>query len=221
MKIALLGKGKTGAEVLKLDPNVTVFDSKDKPKLESLSGHDIIISFLPGPVFSEYIQLLIESKIPVITGSTGFDWPKDIDKTLINNKLSWIYAHNFSLGMNIVKKMIETLSKATELFPDSTFKIHEIHHTKKQDAPSGTAISFEKWLGHKAEITSSRTGDVIGDHELTFECDDEVITLNHSAKDRSIFARGALWAAQIMNEDSNIPLGLNSFNEIVKNKLKL
>ena len=221
MKIALLGKGKTGAEVLKLEPNVTVFDSKEKPKLESLSGHDIIISFLPGHVFSEYIPLLIESKIPVITGSTGFDWPQDINKNLVHNKLSWIYAHNFSLGMNVVKKMIETLSKATKLFPDSTFKIHEIHHTKKHDAPSGTAISFEKWLGHKAEITSARTGDVIGEHELTFECDDEVITLNHSAKDRSIFARGALWAAKIMNEDSNIPLGLNSFNDIVKNKLEL
>jgi 4-hydroxy-tetrahydrodipicolinate reductase len=221
MKIALLGKGKTGAEVLKLKSNVTVFDSKRKPNFESLAGHDIIISFLPGPIFLEYIPLLVDTKIPVITGSTGFSWPEDIDNILIKNEISWIYTHNFSLGINIVKRMIETLSKAANLFDDSTFKIHEIHHTNKQDAPSGTAISFEKWLGHKTEITSERTGDIVGIHELSFESADEVITLKHTAKDRSIFARGALWASKIINENKDIPFGLTTFNDLVKNKLKL
>jgi 4-hydroxy-tetrahydrodipicolinate reductase len=221
MKIALLGKGKTGSEVLKLDSSITVFDSTNTPTSKNLQGHDVIISFLPGPIFSQYIPLLIETKIPVVTGSTGFDWPKDFSSILAEENLSWIYTNNFSLGMNIVKKMIETLSKAAGLFEDTSFSIHEIHHTKKQDAPSGTAISFEKWLGEKAKITSERTGDVVGVHELTFECADEKITLNHTAKDRSIFARGALWAAKIIKEDSDIPKGLNTFNDIVKTKLEL
>ena len=117
--------------------------------------------------------------------------------------------------------MIETLSKAADLFDDSTFKIHEIHHTNKQDAPSGTAISFEKWLGHKTEITSERAGDIVGIHELSFESADEVITLKHTAKDRSIFARGALWASKIINENKDIPFGRTTFNDLVKNKLKL
>lgn len=221
MKIALLGKGKTGSEVIKLDQSVTIFDSTNAPTLSKLKGHDVIISFLPGPVFKEYIPLLLESKIPVVTGSTGFEWPTNLDDNLKEAGLKWIKAHNFSLGMNIVKKMIETLSKATELFEKHSFKIHEIHHTKKQDAPSGTAISFENWLGHKTQITSERVGDVVGIHELKFESEDEIITIKHDAKDRSIFARGAIWAAKILVNDKDVPFGLLSFNDVVQKKLNL
>ncbi len=117
--------------------------------------------------------------------------------------------------------MIETLAKAQDLFNQSSYSIHEVHHTQKMDAPSGTAISFDNWLGDniEAKISSERTGDIIGEHELTFECEDEKITLKHEAKDRSIFARGSLWAADILSKNENIPYGLNTFHGIVMNKL--
>jgi 4-hydroxy-tetrahydrodipicolinate reductase len=221
MKIALLGKGKTGKEVLNLEINCTVFDSTNPPTFDKLQGHDVVISFLPGPIFEQFLPLLLETGIPVVTGSTGFKWPQGFDTTLKEKKLKWIYAHNFSLGMNIVKKMIETLSKASELFDDYDYSIHEIHHTKKLDAPSGTALSFKDWLGKEATITHDRVGDVVGDHELTFDCADETIILKHVAKKRSIFARGALWAAKLITTDTNIPNGLNHFNDIVYQHLKI
>lgn len=221
MKIALLGKGKTGTEVYNLNQTCTIFDSSNPATFNSLKGHDVIISFLPGPVFKDYIPLLLETKIPVVTGSTGFEWPEDFDQNLKENKLKWIYAHNFSLGMNLVKNMIETLSKASQLFDEYDFSIHEIHHTKKLDAPSGTAISFKNWLGLEANITHERIGDVVGEHELTFDCPDEKIVLKHSAKKRSIFARGSLWAAKLIISDNSIPYGLNHFNNIVNNHLKI
>lgn len=221
MKIALLGKGKTGEHVLKLSPDCTVFDTQNPPTFESLQGFNVVISFLPGPAFEKYIPLLIESGIPVVTGSTGFDWPNDFDSLLKDKKLKWIYANNFSLGMNIVKEMIKTLSKASKLFDEYSFNIHEVHHTKKLDSPSGTAISFQDWLGLDADITSERTGDIVGEHDITFDCADETIKLSHSAKDRSIFARGSLWAAKLILEDKNIPTGLNHFNNIVNNHLNI
>lgn len=221
MKIALLGKGKTGGEVQKLEPNSIVFDSTNPPTFEKLKECDVIISFLPGPAFEEYVPLLVETGIPVVTGSTGVNWPENFDFLLKVKNLKWIYAHNFSLGMNIVKKMIETLSKATELFEDYSFKIHEVHHTKKLDAPSGTALSFKEWLDRDAEITHERIDDVVGEHDITFDCADETIKLSHCAKDRSIFARGAVWAAKLVHEDKSIPTGLNHFNNIVNKHLNI
>ncbi len=221
MKIALLGNGKTGQYVQSINPSVFVFNSSNQPTLESLAKVDIIISFLPGDIFQSYIPLLIKSKKPVVTGSTGFDWPSDIDKTLKENNLKWIYASNFSVGINIVKTMIETLSKASELFEDYSFSIKEIHHTKKIDAPSGTAISFQKWLDKPVQINSKRTGDIIGEHQLTFSTKEESISINHTAHDRSLFAKGALWASKILVEDSSIPYGLNNFNQIVSKHLNI
>ena len=72
MKIALLGKGKTGSKILELNSEVTAFDRSNIPTFEKLINFDVIISFLPGEVFSELIPVLLETKKPVVTGSTGF-----------------------------------------------------------------------------------------------------------------------------------------------------
>lgn len=221
MKIALLGKGKTGKEVLKINSACVVFDTTNTPTFEKLKKFDVIISFLPGNSFEKYIPMLVETGIPVVTGSTGLNWPVNFDDLLKEKNIKWVYAHNFSLGMNLVKSMIETLSKATQLFDDYTFNIHEVHHTQKLDAPSGTALSFKQWLNKDVEITHERIGDVVGEHEITFDCEDETIKLNHSAKDRSIFARGALWAAKLIVTDKSITPGLNHFNNIVNKHLNI
>lgn len=221
MKIALLGAGKTGSKVAELHKDTVIFNTKNKPNAQKLKECDVVISFLSGDIFNEYIPMLIESKVPVVTGSTGFDWPEDIQSRLQESNLKWIRAHNFSLGMNIVKNMIEIVSKATELYDDVEFKIHDIHHTQKLDAPSGTAISWEKWLGHKAEITSERTGDVVGYHHLEMDVPVEHIKITHEAKDRAIFASGAIWAAKRILNDSSIEAGLTDFSSIVKKHLNI
>jgi 4-hydroxy-tetrahydrodipicolinate reductase len=221
MKIALLGKGKTGGKVLELHQDVIVFDTKNSPTLEKLQSCDVIISFLPGHVFLELIPLLIESKLPVVTGSTGFDWPKDIHVTLTENNIKWIKGHNFSLGMALIYNMINALSSADKLFPQVKYKIHEVHHTKKLDAPSGTAISWEEWLKQtiKIPITSDRVGDVVGDHCIEMQTGYEKITLRHEALDRKIFAEGSLWAAkQLLSND--VPIGLNLFENLTRNITK-
>lgn len=201
-RIALLGAGKTGSFVKELCENradiaLKVYDSKNPLKEADLEQADVVISFLTGEVFSEYLELLLKGARPVVTGSTGFQFPRDIETQLHTAGATWVHATNFALGMTLVKRMIEILANGRSLFHDNeiTQHIHEVHHTKKLDAPSGTALSWHTWAGAHGEITSERTGDVIGDHELVFETPFERITLKHEAKNRRVFAEGALWAA--------------------------
>lgn len=222
MKIALLGTGKTGGKVLEiLGPAVvTGFDESNKPTLEKLKECDAAISFLPGPALMEYLEMLIESKIPLASGSTGFIWPDDIDSRLKENGVAWVSASNFSLGMNLIYGMVKVLAKTPELFDQYEFKLHEIHHINKKDKPSGTALSWEKWLGQKVDITSERVGDNPGEHKLTLVTPYEDIILEHKSKDRKIFAQGAIWTAKKLASGSINP-GLHSLQDIMQKELRL
>lgn len=221
MKIALLGKGKTGSKVLELfHGQVEVFDSTNKPTYEKLIMSDVIVSFLPGEAFVSLIPLLLETKKPVVTGSTGFKWPENFDQTLREKNTAWIHATNFSLGVVVLKQLIERLHMVDHLFREKTLSIHEVHHTKKLDAPSGTALSMKEWLNEPCEITSERTGDVVGLHTLTLETKGERIRLEHEAKDRMLFAEGALWAASYITKNQMEP-GLHAFQKVVEKHLSL
>lgn len=221
MKTALIGDGRTGGRIPELLPegSVTIFNQNSPPTLEKLNGHDVIISFAPGNAFVKMIPLLLKSNIPVIIGSTGFLWPTEIETKIKCARTKWVIASNFSIGMNLIQGMIKILSGSIRLFNDCNFTIHEIHHTNKKDAPSGTALSWEKWLGQKAEITSERTGDVVGIHRMNLITKNEKITLEHEALDRKIFAEGAIWAARKILSDKTIEHGLHYFEDIVKKEL--
>ncbi len=214
LKIVLLGKGKTGSKVMDYHDNVTAFDSSHPAQAEDLKNCDVIISFLPGPAFESYLPMLIDSNKPVVTGTTACEWPEDIDQQLKNSKVSWIRASNFSLGMNVVRPVIQQLGQLRELYPEGQFSIHEIHHTHKKDAPSGTALSWEEWLNAPTEISSERTGDVVGIHQIRFTSEQEEIELIHKARDRGIFAKGALWAAEMVI-GGELSAGLHEFTDCV------
>ena len=221
MKLALIGKGKTGGKVLDILPKdiqVTVFDRSNPPTFEKLTQCDVILSFLPGDAFAELIPTLLETRKPVVTGSTGFKWPENFDKTLREKNLTWIYATNFSLGVVVMKQLIERLNQVSHLFTEKKLSIHEVHHTKKLDAPSGTALSMKEWLKGDCEVTSAREGDVVGLHTLTLETPSEIIRLEHDAKNRTLFAEGALWATKIIKE---VQPGLHSFQKVVENHLSI
>ncbi len=198
---------------------VTVFNRANPVTLDRLQGHDVIISFLPGEAFLNVLDLLLATKIPVVTGSTGFTWPENFNQYLVERKLTWIRSHNFSLGMNVIESMIKQMQSLIKLFPEAQFKIAETHHVQKVDAPSGTAVSWKDWLGLNVAITSHRVGDTIGDHELTFESAEEKITLTHQAKDRSMFAYGALWTAKFIYNKNIHDYGLIPFNTLVQTYL--
>ncbi len=221
MKLALLGHGKTGSKVQELwKDQIELFDRTNVATYELLMKCDVVISFLPGEAFASLIPVLLETKKPVVTGSTGFQWPANFSETLKEKNVSWIHATNFSLGVVVVKQMIEKLNSMTHLFAEKRLSIHEVHHTKKLDAPSGTALSMKEWLALECEVTSAREGDVVGLHTLTLETPSEIIRLEHEAKNRALFAEGAIWAANYLTQYKLEP-GLHTFQKVVERHLSL
>ncbi len=137
---------------------------------------------------------------PVVVGTTGLydDLPSvSADVTKSNGAMLW--AANFSIGIQI---MLDLARRAGALVADLQgwdARIVETHHTEKKDAPSGTAIVIEQEaraaFGRKIPIESVRTGAVPGTHELIFDSKPEQLRITHDVRDRSVFAGGALAAA--------------------------
>jgi len=222
MKIAVIGTGKTGGKVIEiLNENQIIgpFDSSNKPTAEKLNEADAAILFVPGTAAEELMEPLLESGIPAAWGTTGYEWPDDLDAQLKEQNVKWLQASNFSLGMNIVRRCLGVIGQSSSVLNNPSFHIHEIHHTDKQDAPSGTAISWEQWLGKEAKITSERKGDIKGIHQLEVKTDTESIYLKHQAHERKIFAEGAVWAAeQLLSND--IEPGFHDLSTIFDNVMQ-
>ena len=223
MKIALIGKGKTGGEILNLHSKkeIEIFDSKNPVTKNKLKKCDIAIAFVTSEILQQIYPILIESRIPLVSGVTGFDWSNEKRNQLTNEKLTWISGSNFSLGMRVIHQMIKKLNFSMNLFDQYDLNIHEIHHAKKLDAPSGTALSWNQWLNENANITHERVGDVVGDHTVTLTTHHEVIRLQHKALNRKVFAKGALWAANYLIQNKNeLNYGLHFFEDITEKLIK-
>lgn len=217
MKIAVIGTGKTGHTVVDALPNDAIvgpFNTRNPPTAAALDPADAVVVFVPGDVFPSLIPIFLQARKPTIIGSTGIKWPQDLHDTLVRHHLTWIFAPNFSLGMILVYRALLLFRRTPALLPDATFSIHEVHHTHKKDAPSGTAIAWQQTLHQPCPITFSREGDVKGIHTLTITTDRETIALRHETLDRSVFAEGALWSARQLVEKKFCEPGLHTFEDL-------
>ncbi|MCR8668450.1 4-hydroxy-tetrahydrodipicolinate reductase [Aestuariibaculum sp. M13] len=216
MKIALLGYGKMGKTieqiaikrgheiVLKVDKNDDSYD---------ITQADVAIDFSIPTVAFNNISNCLNNGVPVISGTTG--WLQDYDKAVALCKEKnggFIYASNFSLGVNIFFELNKTLAKMMNTLKEYNVTMEEIHHTQKLDAPSGTAITlaegiienhsgYDKWkLDEAAEkslpIVAKRIEDVPGTHTINYESEVDTITIEHTAHNRQGFALGAVIAAE-------------------------
>ncbi|MBO6621597.1 MAG: hypothetical protein JJ892_00760 [Balneola sp.] len=216
MKISIIGTGKTGSKVVDMlgDNLAYAFDESNPPTVEKLKESDAVIIFVPGEAVTNILPIVLDSGIPAAWGSTGFAWPEDLEDKVRKVETKWVLATNFSLGMNIIRNAIEAISTGSEILKDPEFKIHEVHHIHKKDAPSGTALSWKEWLAKDAEVSSAREGDVNGIHELTVSTANEEITLKHDAKDRALFAEGAIWAVEQLINNQNLTNGIYTFGQL-------
>ncbi len=223
MKVALLGAGKTGGQLVHLITDILgPFTSQKPPTVEELKRSDLVISFVPGHAVNDLIPLLLESRKPVVWGSTGMLWPEDLDRSLKTQGLTWLYASNFSLGMVLIRQALSLFKQADQFIPDVQFSLSETHHQHKKDRPSGTALSWKQWLGKELSITSHRIADVVGEHEVVLESPYEKITLKHESKDRALFAEGAYWSAKKLFELTQahaIEPGLWEFHQFIQTHL--
>lgn len=163
----------------------------------NIKGCDALIEFtLPEGTINN-LNACVEHNVAMVIGTTGFTANQtELIKTA-SKKIPIVFSSNMSIGVNILFKLIEITSK--KIGADK-ISISETHHVHKKDAPSGTAKTMaeyaEKFSSLKVEpIEAFREGEVIGDHQITFDTPEDILTIYHHAKDRSMFAKGALQAA--------------------------
>jgi len=158
---------------------------------------DVVIDFTTHEATLPSAEIATSHGKALVIGTTGHN---DEEQTHIRETVRGIpvvWSSNFSTGVNV---LFHLTRRAGELLRGSTVEIAETHHTKKKDAPSGTAKSLARILEKigmtNIPIHSERTGDVVGDHTVRFSTPDETLELTHRALDRATFARGALRAAK-------------------------
>jgi len=229
MNIALIGYGRMGHEietiaikrghVIKL---IVDQDNENDLNKERLKNIDVAIEFsFPSAAFQNICKCLNE-KVPVVSGTTGWleDYHNAVEVCKINNT-SFIHSTNYSIGVNLLFRLNSELAKHMKNYSDYTVSIEEIHHIKKLDAPSGTALTlaegiigkhsgYDKWCSEDAKsegcipVKSVREGTVPGTHTVTWDSEIDTIILKHEAKNRKGLALGAVLAAEFISSRKGV-----------------
>ncbi|MBK7028565.1 MAG: 4-hydroxy-tetrahydrodipicolinate reductase [Bacteroidales bacterium] len=222
MKLAIIGYGTMGREIEKIalqrNHEITVIiDNEQDWETEGKRLHDcdVAVEFTTPSVVLDNLNKCFKSGIPVVTGTTG--WHSQIDEVsaaCTRENAALFYASNFSIGVNIFFEINRKLASLLQSQDSYTPEITEIHHTRKKEAPSGTAISiaqdiisankrYHSWkLGPSSAgeipVTATREGDVPGTHLVQWQSTNDTISIRHEAKNRIGFAQGAILAAEFM-----------------------
>lgn len=222
MKTAIIGYGTMGHEIEKvlLERGHTVsfiidVDNRDILHSDDFRSVDVAIEFTTPSTAFDNVAGCLRAGVPVVSGTTGWNDQIDDAKEICrkeNGTLFW--TSNFSIGVNIMFLVNKYLAKLMSSFPEYGVSMTEIHHTRKKDAPSGTAVTLAEgimenmggrissWVNHETlspsslGIVSVREGDVPGTHEIKYESQADTITLCHSAKGRRGLVLGAVIAAE-------------------------
>lgn len=224
MKIALLGYGRMGKAIEKIavDRGHEIVLKVDVDTKEyDITIADIAIDFsIPSSAFKN-ITNCFKNNVPVVSGTTGWLDKYDEAVTICNdNNSGFISATNFSLGVNIFFELNEQLAKMMKNLKDYNISMEEIHHTKKLDAPSGTAITLAEGIIKNSDkknwaldvttsnkiipIVAKRIEDVPGTHSVKYDSDIDTIEIIHTAHNRQGFALGAVVAAEWLVDKNGI-----------------
>ncbi len=229
MNIALIGYGRMGHEIesiaLKRGHTIKLIVDQDNGNdLNSINLEkvDVAIEFsIPNAAFKNIMKCLAE-KVPVVSGTTGWlDKYNEAVNECNKNKTAFLHSTNFSIGVNLLFHLNSELAKQMSRYSEYDVSIEEIHHVKKLDAPSGTAITlaegiinqqprYKKWCFEKDKsgdcvpIHSVREGLVPGTHIITWDSEIDTLSLRHEAKNRKGLALGAVVAAEYIRSKKGV-----------------
>lgn len=216
MKIALFGYGKMGKVIEKIAierGHEIVLKIEQGDASYNLKISDVAIDFSTPTAAVSNITEAINCQIPVVCGTTGWLEAFESIKSLCHTKNgAFLYASNFSLGMNLFFELNRKLAQVMKPYGEYSMGIEEIHHTQKQDAPSGTAITLAEdaikeseytgWsLGKSLDpkqigIEAKRIENIPGTHKVSYDSKIDSIEIKHIAKNREGFGLGAVIAAE-------------------------
>ncbi|WP_405205817.1 4-hydroxy-tetrahydrodipicolinate reductase [Aquimarina sp. LLG6339-5] len=223
MNIALLGYGRMGKTIEKIATErghsiVLIVDKDDKDY--DVSVADVAIDFSIPSAAVNNITKCFNAGVPIISGTTG--WLDQYDQIISlckEKKGGFIYASNYSLGVNLFFELNKKLAKMMHPIEGYDIKMEEIHHTQKLDAPSGTAITLAEgviensskdgWLldqGNETTIpiVAKRIENVPGTHTVTYTSAVDDIEIKHTAHNRQGFALGAVVAAEWLSGKTGV-----------------
>ena len=224
MKIALLGYGRMGQAIEKvaMERGHEIVIRKDIEPLEiDLGIADAAIDFSHPTAAFDNIKSCIDNNVSVVSGTTGWlDRFEEIKDYCVKNDGSFIYASNFSIGVNLFFNLNAYLAQMMKNIKGYEVNMEEIHHVHKLDAPSGTAISLandilltdskkDKWTIGSADkdelyINVKREGEVPGTHAVHYASDIDAIEIKHTAFNREGFALGAVVAAEWLQHKKGV-----------------
>ena len=208
--VAIIGDGKMGQAIRQLAVErgwrVTAVvgerESADGVGISkvSLGEPDVAVEFTQPSAAVPNVMAGLRAKVPVVVGTTGwYDSLPEVTRVATETGTPLLWSPNFSLGVNVLIEVSRYAAKLMSALEDFDAHIVETHHSRKKDAPSGTAIAIAKAASDALErpipTTSVRTGSVPGTHELIFDAAFEQLAITHTARDRRVFAEGALKAA--------------------------
>ena len=210
-RLALVGYGRMGRLIEELAPAhgfevVLRLRSADNPggaglTPEALAGVDVAVDFSAAGAVAANVERLAALGVPMVVGTTG--WQADLPRVrqaVESAGGALVHGANFSLGVQVFTRLVETAGRLLAADPAYEAWAHEIHHSHKKDAPSGTLLHLLRTLeaagyGRRVDVASSRAGAIPGTHLIGFDSEADTISLEHRARNRNGFAHGALRAA--------------------------
>jgi 4-hydroxy-tetrahydrodipicolinate reductase len=211
MKIALIGYGAMGRLIGTLAENknheiAVVIDETDAnlsaaELSEKLKGVDAAIDFSVAEAVRRNSEACVLAGVPLVEGTTGWNAEREeIEKFIKENDGAFVFGANFSIGVNLFYRIADFASELFAKFEDYEAFIEEQHHSRKKDAPSGTALKLKELVAKHIEkdfsVSSTRAGNIPGTHRVGFDGTADQILLEHFARSREGFASGAILAAE-------------------------
>jgi 4-hydroxy-tetrahydrodipicolinate reductase len=211
MKLALIGYGAMGQLVATLarargDEIGAILTSRDAARTPdelaaSLRGHDGAIDFSVGSAVTRNAGGCARAGVPLIEGTTGWkESEAEVRGVVADHDGALVYGANFSIGVNVFYRIVSQTAKVMAGLDQYEAFIEEQHHSRKRDAPSGTALKLKDLMAEHIKvdvpIASTRAGHIPGTHRVGFDSAADQITLMHMARSREGFAAGALLAAR-------------------------
>jgi 4-hydroxy-tetrahydrodipicolinate reductase len=230
MKIALIGHGAMGqlveAGARKADDEIGVILTSHDSELpveqlaEKLRSHDVAIDFSIGDGVLKNVEVCARAHVALVEGTTGWKQHESIAKQLITEHSgAMVYGANFSIGVNLFYRIAQQAAALFSAVDGYAPFIEEAHHSRKRDAPSGTALKLRDYmsqhLGPDIPTSSTRAGYIPGTHRVGFDSEADQILLTHTARSRQGFANGALLAAHWIVGRT----GVFEFSEVIESSL--
>ncbi|HXG83549.1 MAG TPA: 4-hydroxy-tetrahydrodipicolinate reductase [Pyrinomonadaceae bacterium] len=211
MKIALIGYGAMGKLIRTLAENknhgIAIIINESDANLsagelaEKLKGVDAAIDFSTAEAVKKNVEACLTANVPLVEGTTGWNNEREnIKKSVEDENGAFCFGANFSIGVNLFYKITDYASELVAKFEDYEAFIEEQHHSRKRDAPSGTALKLKEIVAKNIEkdftVSSTRAGNIPGTHRVGFDGAADQILLEHTARSREGFASGAILAAE-------------------------